>query len=185
MTTMLIVLGVLALFIVFLYNRLVSLRQKRHNAFADIEVQLKLRHDLIPNLVETVKGYAAHESEIMQRVTEARASAMRGGLTTTDKIQAEQQLQGALVNLMAVSENYPQLKADANFLQLQTELSDIENKISAARRFFNNATREYNTAREQFPANMLAAPFGFGPETFFELSEAEKTVTATPPKVGF
>src|SRR5215470_272162 len=136
---------VIAVFLVAVYNRLVALRQAFKNAFADIDVQLKQRHDLIPNLVETVKGYAAHESGVLQKVTEARASAMRAA-SPAEKGAAEGALSGALANLFAVAENYPQLKANENFKQLQDELSDIENKIAAARRFFNNAVAEYNAS---------------------------------------
>src|SRR5580693_8321056 len=139
----LIVLGLIVFFVIVLYNRLVMLRQAWKNAFADIDVQLKQRHDLVPNLVETVKGYAAHESGVFEKVTEARASAMRAA-SPAEKGAAEGQLSGALANLMAVAENYPQLKADANFRQLQDQLTDLENKIAAARRFFNNSVAEYN-----------------------------------------
>ena len=183
-----IVLGVIAalvLFAIVIYNRLVALRQTRKNAFADIDVQLKLRFDLVPNLVETVKGYAAHEKTTLENVTNARARAMSAGGNLDERMKAENALGQALVNLMAVAENYPDLKANQNFLQLQSELSDIENKIAAARRFFNNATAEYNTSTEQFPANLIAKTFGFGPEVFFEVSEAERVQVNTPPKVSF
>ncbi|HRI76866.1 MAG TPA: LemA family protein [Alphaproteobacteria bacterium] len=176
--------GVVALFLVVLYNRIVALVQRRKNAFSDIDVQLKLRHDLIPNLVNTVKGYASHESGVFARVTEARASAMRGG-SIADRAQAEGMLGAAMMNLMAVAENYPQLKADSNFQQLQAELSDIENKIAAARRFFNNATSEYNTVIQQFPAVLIARMFGFKEEVFFELDAAEKDAVKTAPNVNF
>lgn len=183
----LVILGVAALIVVIfigIYNRIIALVQRRKNAFSDIDVQLKLRHDLIPNLVETVKGYAAHEKGVFEKVTEARATAMRGGPIGA-RVSAEQALSGAMMNLMAVAENYPQLKADANFTALQAELSDIENKIAAARRFFNNATNEYNTAIHQFPAVIVARMFGYNEEIFFELGEAEKEAVAQPPKVGF
>lgn len=182
-----IVLGVAALALVFLvgiYNRLVALRQRRKNAFSDVDVQLKQRHDLIPNLVETVKGYAAHEKGVLETVTQARSSAMQGG-TIADRSKAEAQLGAAMMNLLAVAENYPQLKADANFRQLQADLSDIENKIAAARRFFNNATSEYNTAIQQFPAVIIARMAGFGEEPFFELGEAERRAVQDAPKVNF
>lgn len=182
-----IVLGIVG-FIIFLliviYNRLVGLRQRRRNAFADIDVQLKMRHDLIPNLVETVKGYAGHEKGVLEQVTAARASAMRGG-SLEDRMKAEAGLGAAMMNLLAVAENYPQLKADQNFQQLQSELSDIENKIAAARRFFNSATNEYNTAVAQFPAVLIARMFGFAEEPFFELSDAEKAAVAEAPAVKF
>ncbi len=178
------VLGVIVLLLVVLYNRIVALVQRRKNAFSDIDVQLKLRHDLVPNLVNTVKGYAAHESGLFEKVTNARAAAMRGG-NVADRSQAEGMLGAAMMNLMAVAENYPQLKADSNFIQLQAELSDIENKIAAARRFFNNATSEYNTVIAQFPAVLIARMFGFGEEVFFELDAAEQAAVKTAPNVNF
>lgn len=185
-----IVLGILALIaigLVVIYNRLVALRQTRKNAFSDIDVQLKQRFDLVPNLIETVKGYAAHEQSVFQNVTEARArvSGAQGGGAGAERIQAEGMLGNALMNLFAVAENYPQLKADQNFLQLQAELSDIENKIAAARRFFNSATAEYNTAIQQFPANLIAGTFGFHDEVFFELGSAEAEAVRTAPQVKF
>lgn len=170
-------------FLAFLYNRLVALRQVTKNAFADIDVQMKQRHDLIPNLVETVKGYATHEQEVFQKVTEARATAMKAG-TIGEKGAAEGMLSSALVNLMAVAENYPDLKASDNFKQLQIELSDLENKIAAARRFFNNAVAEFNTAIEQFPAVLIAGTFGFKAMDMFTLGEERATVE-TAPKVTF
>lgn len=187
MSTSLIILIVIAVVVVMLigiYNRIVGLGQNRKNAFSDIDVQLKLRHDLIPNLVETVKGYATHEKSVFENVTAARATAMKGG-TISDRAKAEGALSGAMMNLMAVAENYPQLKADSNFRQLQGELSDIENKIAAARRFFNNATNEYNTAIKQFPAVLLAGAAGWKEEDFFELSEDEKKAVEEAPKVNF
>lgn len=178
------VLGAAALFLVVLYNRIVALVQRRKNAFSDIDVQLKLRHDLIPNLVETVKGYAAHEKGVFEKVTEARATALRGG-SVAERAQAEGMLGTAMMNLMAVAENYPQLKADGSFQKLQAELSDIENKIAAARRFFNNATNEYNTVIQQFPAVIVARLFGFREEVFFELDAGEKAAVKTAPGVSF
>jgi len=180
----LIALGLLVVFAIVIYNRLVALRQVWKNAFADIDVQLKQRHDLIPNLVETVKGYAAHEAGVFEKVTEARASAMRAS-SPGEKGAAEGQLSGALANLMAVAENYPQLKADANFRQLQDQLTDLENKIAAARRFFNNSVAEYNAAIEQFPAVLFAGPFGFAHAEMFTLDPAEKAEANVPPKVSF
>jgi len=181
-----IIIGLIAvvLFIVISYNRLVMLRQAWKNAFADIDVQLKQRHDLVPNLVETVKGYAAHESGVFQKVTEARAAAMRAN-SPAEKGAAEGALSGALMNLMAVAENYPQLKASDNFRQLQDELADLENKIAAARRFFNNAVAEYNAAIQQFPAVLLASPFGFTPAEMFALDASEKAAAGEAPKVSF
>jgi LemA protein len=181
---LLIGLGLIALLAIVMYNRLVALRQAWKNAFADIDVQLKQRHDLVPNLVETVKGYAAHESGVFEKVTEARASAMRAS-TPGEKGAAEGQLSGALANLFAVAENYPQLKADANFRQLQDQLTDLENKIAAARRFFNNAVAEYNASIEQFPAVLFAGPFGFTHAEMFALDAAEKAEASQPPKVSF
>jgi len=170
----------LGIFFVMLYNRLVALRQSRNNAFADIDVQLKLRYDLVPNLVNTVKGYATHEKTVFEEITAARAK-VGSAQQVNDKIAAEGELTGALGRLFAVAENYPDLKANQNFIQLQSELSDIENKIAAARRYFNNATNEFNTSIHQFPANMFASSFGFKEEPFFDLGSdratAEKPVT--------
>ncbi len=171
-------------FFVVIYNRLVALRQARLNAFSDIEVQLNLRYDLVPNLVETVKGYAAHEKGLLEQVTEARSRAMKGG-SVNDKVHANNQLSGALMQLMAVAENYPDLKANENFAQLQRELADIENKVAASRRYFNNATNELNTAVEQFPAVLIAGRFGFSKEEFFESTEERKSQVQTPPTVKF
>jgi LemA protein len=183
-TYTLIGLGLIVVFAIIIYNRLVALRQAWKNAFADIDVQLKQRHDLVPNLVETVKGYAAHESGVLQKVTDARASAMRAA-TPAEKGVAEGALSGALMQLMAVAENYPQLKANENFQQLQDELADLENKIAAARRFFNNAVAEYNASIEQFPAVVLAGPFGFAHAEMFALDASEKAEASAPPKVSF
>ncbi len=178
------VLAGLALFAVMLYNRLVALKQSRSNAFADVDVQLKLRHDLVPNLVETVKGYAAHEKELFENVTRTRATAEQAG-SVNDKIRAEGQFGQALYNLFAVAENYPALRASDNFQRLQSELSDVENKIASARRFFNNATSELNTAVQQFPANLLAGMFGFNTEPFFELADQERKHIESAPEVSF
>ena len=183
----LIVVGVLvliALWIVSLYNGLVRLRNRRQNAFADIDVQLRQRHDLVPQLVETVKGYATHEKELLIKVTEARTAAMSA--TTIDgKIAAEQQLSAALQGLKVSVEAYPDLKANQNFLQLQEELSDIENKLAASRRFFNGATTEYNNAVESFPSNLIARNFGFKREIMFDLGEDRRKDMEEPPKVQF
>jgi LemA protein len=187
-----IVLGIFAaaaLWIIGIYNRLVALRQTRKNAFSDVDVQLKQRFDLVPNLVETVKGYAGHEKTVFENVTEARSRVGRtagaGAGAVPERMQAEGMLGSALMGLFAVAENYPQLKADVNFQHLQAELSDIENKIAAARRFFNNATAEYNTAIQQFPANLIAGPFGFHDEVFFELDAGEEAAVRTAPQVKF
>lgn len=177
-------LGLVVVFFIVIYNRIIALVQSRKNAFSDIDVQLKLRYDLVPNLVETVKGYAGHEKSVFEKVTEARATAMRGG-TIADRARAEGALGAAMMNLMAVAENYPQLKADGSFQRLQGELSDIENKIAAARRFFNNATNEYNTSIQQFPAVLVARIFGFREEVFFELEAAEKEAVHAAPTVSF
>jgi LemA protein len=184
MIILLIVIALIVVYAIITYNRLVSLRQGWKQAFADIDVQLKQRHDLIPNLVETVKGYAAHESGVFEKVTEARASAMRA-TTVSEKGAAESALSGAIGNLMAVAENYPQLKANENFRQLQDELTDIENKIAAARRFLNNAVAEYNGSIQQFPAVLFAGAMGFQPAAMFELTSDEKAEVMTPPKVSF
>jgi LemA protein len=169
---------------VVIYNRLVALRQRRQNAFADIDVQLKLRADLVPNLVETVKGYAKHEREVFEEVTKARSQAMTAH-GTLGRSEAENALGLALTNLMAVAENYPDLKANAQFQNLQNELSDIENKIAAARRFLNNATTEYNTAIEQFPSNVVANMFNFAPAEFFDVGESLRAELNKGVKVSF
>ncbi len=182
----LIVIGVLVLLVFWvmgLYNRMVRLRNNRQNAFADIDVQLKQRHDLVPQLVEVVKGYASHEKELLIRITEARTAAM-GATTIDDKIVAESRLSGALQGLKIQVEAYPDLKANQNFLQLQEELSDIENKLAAARRFFNAATTEYNSSIETFPANMMAGTFGFKRETLFDLG-TERGEALKPPTIKF
>ncbi|MBV6633747.1 MAG: LemA family protein [Alphaproteobacteria bacterium] len=178
------VLGLLAFIVIGIYNRLVALRQNCENAFADIDVQLKQRRDLIPNLVNTVQGYAGHEEKVLQSVTEARAAAMAGG-SLEKQMAAEAQVSRALFDLKAVAEAYPDLKADENFQKLQDELSDIENKIAAARRFFNNATAEFNTAVEVFPAVLFAASFGFHKREFFELPEDSRAEYDKPPEVSF
>lgn len=170
---LLIILVVLVVIVVMVYNRLVALRQTTHQAWGDIDVQLKQRHDIVPNLVETVKGYAAHERETLESVTRARQQAL-DATNLKDLAQAENMLTGALRQLFALSEAYPDLKANTNFLQLQTELADLENKIAAARRFFNNAVAEYNTSIEQFPAVVIANPFGFKSREYFEAAPAER-----------
>ncbi len=183
----LIVIGIIvliAIWVVSLYNGLVKLRNRRQNAFADIDVQLRQRHDLVPQLVETVKGYASHEKELLLRVTEARTAAMAAG-SIDDKIKAEQQLTSALQGLKVQVEAYPDLKANQNFLQLQEELSDIENKLAAARRFFNGATTEYNNAVESFPSNLIARNFGFQREVFFDLGTDTRKQMEEPPKITF
>jgi LemA protein len=181
----LILLAGLVLWAVGLYNGLVTRRQRVNQAFADVDVQLKQRHDLIPNLVETVKGYAAHEKGTLDAVIQSRNAALSAPQGTPQQAQAEAQLTGALGRLIALGEAYPDLKANANFQQLQTELSDIENKLAAARRFFNNSVSEYNAAIESFPAVFLARQFGFQPREFFDVgAEGRKTMDA-PPTVKF
>ncbi len=182
MSTGWIVLGVivvLAFWVFSVYNGLVAMRQRVDQAFADIDVQLKLRHDLIPNLVETVKGYASHERGTLEEVVKARNAA----LTAQGPAQvaaAEGQLTSALRGLLALSEAYPDLKANTNFQQLQTELSDIENKLAAARRFFNNAVQEYNTGIQQLPAALFAASLGFTRKDFFDLGEQRGQLEQAP-----
>ena len=178
-----IVVVVLLLIVIGLYNSMVRLRNNRENAFADIDVQLKLRHDLIPNLVETVRGYMKHEASVLQAVTEARSGAVQAR-TIDEKIAAENKLGSALQGLKVTVESYPDLKANQNFLRLQDEISDVENKIAASRRFFNSATKEYNTSIQTFPANILAGMFNFHKEVFFDLGTERATVSAAP-KVQF
>ena len=185
-TTGWIVLGVivaLVLWIIVIYNQLVGMRQRVSQAFADVDVQLKLRHDLIPNLVETVKGYASHERGTLEAVVNARNAAI-AAQGPAQQAAAENMLSGALRQLFALSEAYPDLKANQNFQQLQSEIADIENKIAAARRFFNNAVQEYNTGIQQFPAALFAATLGFHERTFFDVGE-ERQVVEKPPQVKF
>ena len=182
MTTTLIVLGVIAAFvfwIISIYNGLVTMRQRVSQAFADIDVQLKLRHDLIPNLVETVKGYASHERGTLEAVVQARNAAI-AAQGPAAQAAAENMLTGALRQLFALSEAYPDLKANTNFQQLQTEIADIENKIAAARRFFNNAVQEYNTGIESFPAVVVAGSLGFHKREFFDLGDARPQLEQAP-----
>ncbi|HEY7231279.1 MAG TPA: LemA family protein [Pseudolabrys sp.] len=185
-TTSWVVLGVIAVIVVWaisIYNSLVSMRQRTNQAFADIDVQLKQRHDLVPNLIETVKGYAAHERGTLEAVVQARNAAIAAP-GVEQKVAAENVLSGALRQLFALSESYPDLKANANFQQLQSELSDIENKLAASRRFFNNAVQEYNTGIQQFPASLFAGVFGFAQRTFFDLGETRAQLDQ-PPTVKF
>ena len=164
------VIALLAIFIVAQYNRLIRLNISVDEAFAQIEVQLKRRYDLIPNLVNTVKGYATHESTAFEKVTEARSHAMQGG-TLADKAKAEGELSGTLKSLFAIAEAYPELKANTNFLALQNELSDTENKIQAARRFYNGNVRDFNTSVQSFPSNLIAGMFHFMKKEFFDLPD--------------
>jgi LemA protein len=178
------VIVVVALFLIVIYNRLVSLRQTVNQSWSDVTVQLKQRHDLVPNLVETVKGYAAHERGTLDAVVKARNAALAAP-TPEAQAQAENMLSGALRQLFALAEAYPNLKANENFLRLQSDLSDLENKIAASRRFFNNAVQEYNASTQQFPAVLLAGPLGFTPRTFFDVDEGERAAVTTPPQVKF
>ncbi len=169
------------LWVVFTYNSLVRLKNRAQEAWSDIEVQLKRRYNLIPNLVETVKGYASHEKEVFEKVTEARAKAM-GAKDVKERQEAENALSQTLKSLFAVSENYPELKASQNFLELQRELRDTEDKIQAARRFYNGNVRDLNIKIESFPANLIASSLGFKKMDLFELEEAEERKT---PQVKF
>jgi LemA protein len=178
------VIVVIALIGIVIYNRLVSLRQTVSQAWSDISVQLKQRHDLVPNLVETVKGYAAHERGTLEAVTQARNAAIAAP-NPEAQAKAENMLTGALRQIFALAEAYPDLKANQNFLQLQAELSDLENKIAASRRFFNNAVQEYNTATQAFPAVLFAGALGFTQRTFFEVDEGERAAIQAPPQVKF
>ena len=186
----LIVIGVIVVVLLFVvvgaYNRLVSLDQAADQAFADIDVQLKQRQDLIPNLVETVKAYASHERGTLEAVTAARNAAASAG-TVDQKVAAENMLSGALRQLFAVSEAYPDLKANTNFLSLQSDLSDLENKLAAARRFFNNAVSEFNAVRRAFPTILFAGMFGFGSDKpFFDVGvDSRAAMDAAPPTVKF
>jgi len=187
MTGLLIFIGIIVaigLFIVGIYNRLVALRQTCNQAWSDVDVQLKQRYDLIPNLVNTVKGYASHEKQTFEDIVNARSMA-QNATTVEGQGQAEGMLSAALGKMFALAEAYPELKANTNFLQLQDQLADIENKISASRRFYNNAAQEYNTGREQFPAVLIAGPFGFAERDFFEMPESEAIAAQTAPTVEF
>jgi LemA protein len=168
-----IVIGVVAVvlvWLVFTYNRLIRLRNESEQGYSSIDIQLKRRADLIPNLVETVKAYAAHERAVFDDVTEARARTLAAG-SVGDAVAAEQQMRGALGRLFAVAEAYPQLRASENFQQLQEELSDTEDKIAAARRYYNNVVRRFNTAQQTLPTSLLAGPLGFRPREYFELED--------------
>jgi len=181
-TNLLWIIGVLVVvWVVFVYNSLVRSRNRVKEAWSDISVQLKRRYDLIPNLVETVKGYAHHEQGVFEQVTEARASAM-GAESKSAQARAENELSRTMKSLFAVAENYPDLKANANFLELQRELSDTENKIQASRRFYNSTVLDINTRIQIFPTNIMAALFGFKKEDFFNLASDEEK---NPVKVSF
>jgi LemA protein len=182
----LIILGIIVILVLMaisLYNRLVKLRNTREQAFADVDVQLKQRHDMIPQLVDAVKGYMQHERGVLTAVTEARAKAM-SVTTINDKIAAENKLSTALDGLKVAVEAYPDLKASQNFMNLQGEIADIENKIAAARRFFNSATKELNVSTELFPSNLIATLFNFKRQPLFELGD-QRVVVEEPPKIQF
>lgn len=173
MTALYIILGIIAVIVIWgiaSYNRFISLINRTKEAWADIDVQLKRRYDLIPNLVSAVKGYATHEAGTLEKVTEMRTRAMNA-TTVAEHAEAENMLTGALKSLFAVSENYPDLKANQNFLSLQNELSDTENKIQAARRFFNTNARDLNTSIQSFPSNVIAKMFKFAEVEFFDLED--------------
>ena len=174
-----IVVVVLVVWFIAMYNGLVKLRNNRENAFANIDVQLKQRFDLVPQLVNAVKGYATHEKEVLEKVTAARAAAM-GATTVDEKVAADKALSGALAGLRVSLEAYPELKANQNFLQLQNELADIENKLSDARRFFNSTTRELNNACEVFPSNIVAGMFGFKRAPMYEATEGREALNKAP-----
>jgi len=182
-TIILIVVALVVLWVMYAYNRLIALVNQAKEAWADISVQLKRRYDLIPNLMETVKGYAKHESTVFQKVTEARSQAMQAG-TPAEHSASENMLTDALKSLFAVSEAYPDLKANQNFLQLQKELGDTEDKIQASRRFYNTSVMTLNTAIESFPSNLIASSFRFKHMDLFELGSAD-TAAAEPVKVRF
>lgn len=184
MIVTIVVVVLLALYLISLYNGFVKLRNNRENAFANIDVQLKQRHDLIPQLVASVKGYAAHEKGVLEEVTRARTAAMSAN-TIDEKIQAENQLTSALNGLKVAVEAYPDLKANQNFMQLQGEIADIENKLAAVRRFFNSATRELNNAVETFPGNIFAGMFGFKREMMFEIADQERAQYDKAPEISF
>jgi len=170
MTILYIVLAVLVLGLIFIYNGLIQSRNRVDEAWSDIEVQLKRRYDLIPNLVNTVKGYAKQESSVFENVTKARTMAMGAG-TMAEKLKDENMLSGALKSLFAVAEAYPDLKSNQNFMQMQSDLTDTEDKIQAARRFYNGNVRDYNTKLQVFPTNLIAGPFGFTKREFFDIDE--------------
>lgn len=191
-TIVFVLVGGLGVWVVLLYNRFVALVQRTREAWADIEVQMKRRYDLIPNLVETVKGYATHERATLDAVIEARAKATQVSIdpthVTPEQLKAlesaDLDLSGALGKLLAVAENYPDLKANQSFLELQRELTDTENKVQAARRFYNGNVRDLNTALEQFPGNVVGSAFHFSPMQFFELGEKD-AVAREPVAVHF
>ena len=175
---------IIALILISMYNNLVKLRNNRENAFANIDVQLKQRYDLVPQLVNTVKGYAAHERELLEKVTAARSACMNA-TSINDRVQADNALGAALSGLRVAVEAYPELKANQNFLQLQNELSDIENKLASVRRFFNSATKELNNAVQSFPSNIIAGMFGFKKEPMFEIPASDRAAHEKAPEIQF
>lgn len=186
-TTTIVILVIVLLLVIWavsIYNNLVKLRNNRENAFANIDVQLKQRYDLIPQLVSTVKGYATHEREVLERVTAARSAAM-GATTVNEKVQADNMMTSALAGLKVSLEAYPELKANQNFMQLQSEIADIENKLAAVRRFFNSATREFNNAVETFPGNIFAKMFGFSRQPMFEVPQENRAAMEKAPEIKF
>jgi LemA protein len=177
-------LAILLIWAILKYNLFIKLRNNRENAFADIDVQLKQRHDLIPQIVASVKGYAAHEKETLEQIVKARSNAMNAK-SIDEKITAENTLTSALAGLKVIKEAYPDLKANQNFMQLQEEISDIENKLAAVRRFFNSATKELNTAIEMFPAKIIAGMFGFRKEMMFDLGDSDRQNLQQAPEFTF
>ena len=186
-TTTIVILVIVLLLVIWavsIYNNLVKLRNNRENAFANIDVQLKQRYDLIPQLVSTVKGYATHEREVLERVTAARSAAM-GATTVNEKVQADNMMTSALAGLKVSLEAYPELKSNQNFMQLQIEIAYIENKLAAVRRFFNSATRELNNAVETFPGNIFAKMFGFSRQPMFEVPQENRAAMEKAPEIKF
>ena len=186
-TTVIVIIVVVAVIVLWLigaYNSLVRLRNNRENAFANIDVQLQQRYDLVPQLVNTVKGYASHEKELLERITAARSACMNAQ-TVNDKVAADNMLTSALAGLKVSVENYPDLKANQNFLQLQNELADIENKLAAVRRYFNTATRELNNAVQTFPSNIFAGMFGFHKEAMYEIEASQRAAVEKAPEIKF
>lgn len=184
-TILLIVVVVAALYVVVTFNRLVRLRTRVQEAWSDIQVQMKRRYDLVPNLVETVRGYAAHERDTLEGVVQARSAAMADQGAPDHQARSEGALQATLKSLFALAENYPQLRADASFTRLQADLGEIETHINMSRRYYNGSVRELNVTVAQFPSNLVAGPFGFMAATFFELDETEAAAASRPVAVAF
>jgi len=184
-TILLIVVAAAALYVVVTYNRLVRLRTRVQEAWSDIQVQMKRRYDLVPNLVEIVRAYAAHERDTLEGVVQARNAAMADSGAPDSQARSEGALQATLKSLFALAENYPQLRADGNFARLQADLGEVETHINMSRRYYNGAVRELNVTVAQFPSNLVAGPFGFAVQPFFELDEAEAEAAARPVPVAF